>query len=340
MGAQTFIMLVQKSSFTAYFWLLTAGWLGGHHFYLRDPMLGRLSILLCWTGLPLLAALLELPTLHRRVRRVNRLLSTDYHGRVDGWDLPAPSCARCHRNIAWIIKQSQGLSISRNHQLLRLTAFWWRQAGLLHPTFHNPHAEDVICPSCRGEIPPVISQPVPEPRPAGQRSSSPALSWFMIVVGGWMVIHGGGRGMMHQVELYARWQTTPGVVTYNAVDMLTHHTPRWLTSSVSYQPQVQFRYVWEGERWSMGGYLAQSPPSFATRAKAESYLKQYYSIGQVIEARVNPEDPEQAYAMVRPDYDPLWMVGGLLIMALPGWLRRSSHRLKKKQAANQRHHQQ
>ncbi|WP_041641249.1 DUF3592 domain-containing protein [Magnetococcus marinus] len=324
-------MLVQKSPSTAYFWLLSSGWLGGHHFYLRDPILGGLSVMLCWTGLPLLAAILELPTLHRRVRRLNRLLRADYHGRVDGWDLPAPSCARCHRNIAWVILHSQGGSISRNHQLLRLTAPWWRHSGLLHPAYRDPHAGDHLCPSCTGEITPVVSQNVPPGRNNALTPPSPLLIGALLLAALWMLVHGMGGALQHTYALYSHWQTTPGVVTYNAVDMLTHHTPSWLGQNVTYQPQVQFRYVWENQRWSMGGLLAQAPPNFSSRARAEHYLRRYYPIGQVIEARVNPDDPEQAYALVRPLYHPLWVIAGISSLFLALHLGRRRRRLLKLQ---------
>nr|CRH06865.1 conserved membrane protein of unknown function [Candidatus Magnetococcus massalia] len=306
-------MIVQKSKSAAYLLLFATGWFGGHHFYLRDTILGWASVLLCWTGLPLLLCLMELPTLHRRVRRVNRLQLADYHGQVDPRDIPQPICRRCHRHIGWIIRRSQGRAISSNHQLVRWSRTLWRELGLIPPAYQDPHNRDLLCPSCSGEIPPVASQEAPEvaDRPNVLRLGTGTL---LLLIGLPMLYHGALQAGYHLAHMHLQWKATPGVITYNAVDQVTHHERFGLDSRVSYQPQVQFRYVWQGQRWSMGGSLAQEPPYYPTREAAQAYLKRHFPIGQVITARVNPEDAEQAYAMVRTGHNlPMALLGLVLI---------------------------
>ena len=74
---QTEFDVAKRSSATGVLLCVLLGAFGAHHFYMQKMKLGTLYLLFCWTGIPLLASLIESFFMPKRIRAYNAAMATD-----------------------------------------------------------------------------------------------------------------------------------------------------------------------------------------------------------------------------------------------------------------------
>ncbi|ADJ17024.1 DUF3592 domain-containing protein [Halalkalicoccus jeotgali] len=78
------------------------------------------------------------------------------------------------------------------------------------------------------------------------------------------------------------------------------------SGTTQFNPEVSFKYSYEGERYSSSNlYPASASKNYDTKSGAQSAMKEYEQ-GETVTAYVNPNSPDDAFLENEESSSPLW----------------------------------
>lgn len=290
-----------KSLATAYVLLLTTGWFGGHHFYLKEPLLGWLCVLFFWTGLPLLASLVELVTLPGRVRRVNRRIQGLFWGDLPPEIYPARFCDTCGRHVGLVSALRTGRDVNRNIAFYSAIGLGLENLGRATGAIIPSLLMGSRCIDCfSGREPdqewpaegftPTSSLPAAS---APQRLACGLLGLVLLAGAGWLIWHGLGQQLYHAARLNLFWERVPAQVLHVDVAERSWTDRKGRERVKGYVLLPEYRYTMQGRSW-LGTALCPEPPLFESRKVARAFMEGKAG-GPETTAYVDPAAPDRAY---------------------------------------------
>jgi TM2 domain-containing membrane protein YozV len=290
-----------KSLATAYLLLIFTGWFGGHHFYLKEPVIGAVFAVFFWTGVPLLVSAAELFTLPRRVSRVNRRIDGLYRGHLDPDVYPVRYCGQCGRNVALVSALRTGGDVNQNVLLFHVGGAIAQAVAKARRSKLPGFITGKLCLDCASGREPDQEWPaggfVPHRKtadqPLGKRIPGLALGVALLAVGAGLLWFGAGRQAWETARLHLLWDQTPAKVVHAEVLKETWTDSQGAERFKGYYVKPSYEYQ-SGGRTIRSSSLAPARRLFDKQAEAREFFEQKAGDGRVT-AFVDPSDPRRSY---------------------------------------------
>ncbi|MGN7614457.1 NINE protein [Magnetococcales bacterium HHB-1] len=301
----------QRKKSHALILLLFTGWIGGHHFYLREYIFASLYFLFFWTFIPFFLSLLELPFINRRVDHWNRCEKALYSDQFpDNNDLGAP-CTRCGLNTGWVAFRELGYNPNNNQTSSNL--FQWIAQRIPHLR-QKPKEEEEnrqICLLCQQELQKEKSLLYQQQKKKKQLTSKLASQTntrgkMITLIIFSLIFFISGLGLLnfsfiqpfyHRIAYTFFWQPHQATVLESRVIKKFNMDHEF----EGYTPEIRYQFQWQGETYTVQR-LAFIAPRFEDGFIVQKQIDTIYAKGEIIPIRFPKAHPEQAVSLLHTEH--------------------------------------